>query len=40
LQYGYGAALSLVLVIIGISVSLIYLRLFDFRNLTAPPKIE
>jgi len=40
LQYGYGAALSLVLVIIGIAVSLIYLRLFDFKNLTAPPKIE
>ncbi len=40
LQYGYGAALSLVLVIIGISVSLIYLKLFDFKNLTAPPKIE
>ncbi len=40
LQYGYGAALSLVLVVIGIAVSLIYLRLFDFKNLTAPPKIE
>jgi len=40
LQYGYGAALSLVLVVIGISVSLIYLKLFDFKNLTAPPKIE
>jgi len=40
LQYGYGAALSLVLVIIGIAVSLIYLKLFDFKNLTAPPKIE
>jgi len=40
LQYGYGAALSLVLVVIGISVSLIYLKLFDFKNLTSPPKIE
>jgi len=40
LQYGYGAALSLVLVVIGISVSLIYLKLFDFKNLTARPKIE
>ncbi len=40
LQYGYGAALSLVLVIIGICVSLIYLKLFDFKNLTAAPKIE
>ena len=40
LQYGYGAALSLVLVVIGISVSMIYLKLFDFKNLTAAPRIE
>lgn len=40
LQYGYGAALSLVLVVIGITLSLFYLKLFDFKNLTAPPKIE
>ncbi len=40
LQYGYGAALSLVLVVIGIAISLVYLKLFDFKNLTAPPKIE
>jgi len=40
LQYGYGAALSLVLVVVGIAVSLIYLKLFDFKSLTAPPKIE
>jgi len=40
LQYGYGAALSLVLVIIGITLSLIYLKVFKFNNLTAKPKIE
>ena len=40
LQYGYGAALSLVLVVIGITLSLIYLRLFNFNDLTAKPKIE
>lgn len=40
LQYGYGAALSLVLVIIGVALSLLYLKLFDFKSLTAPPKIE
>jgi len=40
LQYGYGAALSLVLVVIGVTLSLIYLKLFDFKSLTAPPRIE
>ncbi len=40
LQYGYGAALSLVLVVIGVTLSLLYLKLFDFKTLTAPPKIE
>jgi len=40
LEYGYGAALALVLVVIGIVLSLLYLRLFDFRSLVAPPKIE
>ncbi len=40
LQYGYGAALSLVLVVIGVTLSLIYLKLFNFKSLTAPPRIE
>ncbi len=40
LQYGYGAALSLVLVVIGITLSLIYLKLFNFADLTAKPRIE
>lgn len=40
LQYGYGAAMALVLVIIGIVLSLIYLRLFNYRALVAKPLIE
>lgn len=40
LEYGYGAALALVLVVIGAALSLLYLKLFDFKTLTAPPKIE
>jgi inositol-phosphate transport system permease protein len=40
LEYGYGAALALVLVVIGIILSVFYLKLFDFKTLTAPPKIE
>ncbi len=40
LEYGYGAAMALILVIIGVVMSLFYLRLFDFKSLTAPPKIE
>jgi inositol-phosphate transport system permease protein len=40
LLYGYGAAMALVLVVIGITLSLIYLRLFNFRALVAKPLIE
>ncbi len=40
LEYGYGAAMALVLVVIGVVMSLFYLRLFDFKSLTAPPKID
>ncbi len=40
LEYGYGAALALVLVVIGVVLSLLYLRLFDFKSLVAPPRIE
>lgn len=40
LEYGYGATLSLVLVVIGVILSLLYLKLFDFKTLTAPPKID
>jgi len=40
LEYGYGAALALVLVVVGVALSILYLKLFDFKSLTAPPKIE
>ena len=40
LQYGYGAAMALVLVVIGIVMSLIYLRLFNYRALVTKPRIE
>jgi inositol-phosphate transport system permease protein len=40
LQYGMGATLAVVLVIIGITVSLVYLRLFNFAALVARPRIE
>jgi len=40
LQYGYGAAMALVLVVIGFVLSVIYLRLFNYRALVARPPIE
>ena len=40
LQYGYGAALALVLVVVGVIMSLIYLRFFRFNELVKPPRIE
>ncbi|MBO0344209.1 sugar ABC transporter permease [Roseibium sp. CAU 1637] len=40
LQYGLGAALALVLVVIGIAASLFYLRLFKFNELVSQPRIE
>ena len=40
LQYGLGAAMALVLVIIGIVLALVYLRLFNYRELVAKPLIE
>ncbi len=40
LQYGYGATLALVLVAIGIVLSLIYLRIFNFDALVSRPRIE
>jgi len=39
-QFGYGAALAAVLVVIGIIASIIYLRVFRFGELVAEPKIE
>lgn len=40
LQYGLGAAMALVLVVIGIVLSLIYLRLFNYNALITKPRIE
>jgi len=39
-QFGYGSALAAVLVVIGVIVSIIYLRVFKFGELVAEPKIE
>ena len=40
LQYGYGAALAMVLVGIGLIMSLVYLKLFGFNKMMAKPRIE
>jgi inositol-phosphate transport system permease protein len=40
LQYGYGAALAMVLVALGIILSLLYLKLFGFGKMMTKPKIE
>jgi inositol-phosphate transport system permease protein len=39
-QFGLGAAMAAVLVVIGIAVSLFYLRIFNFRSLVGEPKVE
>ncbi len=39
-QFGLGAAMAAVLVVIGIVVSVIYLRIFNFKALVAEPKVE
>ena len=40
LQYGLGAAFAVILVAIGLVMSLLYLRLFNFKELVAKPRIE
>ncbi len=40
LEYGLGAAYALVLVLIGLFLSVIYLRLFNFGDLVSKPRIE
>lgn len=40
LEYGFGSAMALALVIIGIVMALIYLRVFNYRALVAKPLIE
>ena len=40
LQYGYGAALALVLVAIGVIMSFTFLKIFHFNDLIKQPRIE
>lgn len=40
LQYGMGAAMALILVIVGFVLSILYLRMFKFDELVNKPKIE
>lgn len=40
LQYGLGTAMALILVIIGITLALIYLRVFNYSSLVSKPLIE
>jgi inositol-phosphate transport system permease protein len=39
-EYAYGAALSLILVVIGVVAALALWRLMDMRRLLQPPRIE
>ena len=39
-EFGLGAAMAAVLVLIGILVSLFYLKIFNFQNLVIEPKVE
>jgi inositol-phosphate transport system permease protein len=39
-QYAYGAALSLILIVIGVIAALAMWRLMDMRRLLQPPRIE
>ncbi len=39
-QFGLGAAMAAVLVVIGIAVTSLYLRIFNFRALVGEPKVE
>ncbi|NDV01081.1 carbohydrate ABC transporter permease [Pseudoroseicyclus tamaricis] len=40
LEYGLGAAMALVLVVVGLALSILYLRLFRFGDLVGRPRIE
>ncbi|MDQ7820232.1 MAG: sugar ABC transporter permease [Armatimonadota bacterium] len=39
-QFGLGAAMAAVLVVVGVVVSVVYLRVFNFRQLVGEPRIE
>ncbi len=40
LRYGFGAALAVILVVVGMTASLLYLRFFKFGELVREPLIE
>ncbi len=40
IEFGLGAAMATFLVVIGVIVSLVYMRVFNFRELVSEPKIE
>lgn len=40
LEYGMGAAMALILVIVGLALSILYLRVFKFDELVNKPRIE
>jgi inositol-phosphate transport system permease protein len=39
-QWGYGSAFAVVLVLVGVTLAVIYMRVFRFRELVSEPKIE
>jgi inositol-phosphate transport system permease protein len=39
-QWGYGSAFAVVLVVIGVTLAVIYMRVFRFQDLVSEPKIE
>jgi inositol-phosphate transport system permease protein len=39
-QWGYGSAFAVVLVLIGVTLAVLYMRVFRFRELVTEPKIE
>ena len=39
-QFGLGAAMAALLVVIGVVVTSFYLRIFNFRALVGEPKVE
>ncbi|HDJ83759.1 MAG TPA: sugar ABC transporter permease [Desulfurococcaceae archaeon] len=39
-EYAYGAALSLILVVLGLALSILYFKIFRFREMILEPKIE
>jgi inositol-phosphate transport system permease protein len=40
MEYGYGAAISMIVVVISLGLTLLLFKLFDFNKLIRPPRIE